>query len=224
MTTSAGRLDNFTDAAFAFALSLLVIGRGAIPKTDTELLTAMADLPAFAIGFAILGMFWHGHVRWRAYRREGGTLSVGLTFALVFLVLVYVQPLQAMSASLSTYLGGQGTRFRGDLATMFAIYGAGFSGMAAVMAALLHDAERQPEASAIVRHGARGEKIIWLILVATGLVSTLLSLNDSTAPFGPFAYPTLPLTVGVFAWRYRWRAHEAPEEEAQATELAQTAE
>ena len=223
MTTSAGRLDNFTDAAFAFALSLLVIGRGAIPTTDRELLTAMADLPAFGIGFAILGMFWHGHVRWRAYRGEGGMVSVGLTFALVFLVLVYVQPLQAMSASFSAYLGGQGTRFRGDLATMFAIYGAGFSAMAAVMAALLYDAERDPDSTPLVRSGARGEKIIWLILVVTGLLSTLLSLNRSTAPAGPFVYTSLPLTVGLFAWLYRWEGR-APPEEAEDTESTQAPE
>jgi uncharacterized membrane protein len=204
MTTSAGRLDNFTDAAFAFALSLLVIGRGAIPTTTAELLTAMADLPSFAIGFAILGMFWYGHVRWRALRGEGGPLSVLLTFALVFLVLVYVQPLQAMSASLSTFLGGAGTRFRGDLGTMFAIYGAGFTAMAAAMAALFHEAGRQAGASIQVRRGARGETIIWLILVATGLLSTLLSLLDASAPFAPFVYSTLPLTIGLFAWRYRW--------------------
>lgn len=211
MNRAAGRLDNFTDAAFAFGLSLLVIGRGAIPTTDRELLSAMADLPAFAIGFAILGMFWHGHVRWRSYRGDGGFLSVALTFALVFLVLVYVQPLQAMSASLSTFLGGQGTRFRGDLATMFAIYGAGFSAMSGVMAALLWEAERQPETSDLIRTAARGEKFIWLILLATGLVSTLLSLNRSTAPLGPFVYPTLPLTVGLFVWRYSWEGRSRPE-------------
>jgi uncharacterized membrane protein len=215
MATAPQRLDNFTDAAFAFALSLLVIGRGAIPTTTDELLAAMADLPSFAIGFAILGMFWYGHVRWRALRGAGGPLSVLLTFALVFLVLVYVQPLQAMSASLSTFLGGSGTRFRGDLGTMFAIYGAGFTAMAAVMAALFHEAGRQHEASAHVRTGARGETIIWLILVATGLVSMLLSLADATAPIAPFAYATLPLTIGLFAWRYPWAepaAHDTADE------------
>lgn len=204
MATSAGRLDNFTDAAFAFALSLLVIGRGQAPTDYDALRAAMADLPAFAIGFAILGMFWYGHVRWRAHRGDGGPLSVLLTFVLVFLVMVYVQPLQAMSVSLSTYLGGSGTRFTGDLGGMFAIYGAGFTGMAAVMAALFADAQRQPDASPPIRNSARGETCIWLILAATGLVSMLLSLFRPTAPFAPFAYSTLPLTIGLFAWRYPW--------------------
>ncbi|HEX8262193.1 MAG TPA: TMEM175 family protein [Allosphingosinicella sp.] len=214
MTTSAGRLDNFTDAAFAFALSLLVIGRSQIPTDYAALSAAMADLPAFAIGFAILGMFWYGHVRWRAYRGAGGAVSVLLTFVLVFLVLVYVQPLQAMSASLSTYLGGTGTRFTGDLAGMFAIYGAGFAGMAGVMAALFAEAERQPGASPSVRSGARGETVIWLILAVTGTVSMLLSLIDSAAPFAPFVYSTLPLTVGLFAWRYPWGGAAADPEPA----------
>ncbi|HEX8223330.1 MAG TPA: TMEM175 family protein [Allosphingosinicella sp.] len=212
MATSAGRLDNFTDAAFAFALSLLVIGRGQAPTDYAALIAAMADLPAFAFGFAILGMFWYGHVRWRAHRGEGGPLSVGLTFVLVFLVMIYVQPLQAMSASLSTYLGGGGTRFAGDLGGMFAIYGAGFTGMAAVMAALFAEAQRQPGADARIRADALGETIIWLILAATGLVSMLLSLFRPTAPVAPFAYATLPLTIGLFAWRYRWAGgDEAPE-------------
>jgi len=204
MTRSAGRLDNFTDAAFAFALSLLVIGRGQAPTDYAALSAAMADLPAFAVGFAILGMFWYGHVRWRAHRGDGGPLSVALTFVRVFLVMVYVQPLQAMSASLSTYLGGSGTRFTGDLGGMFAIYGAGFTGMAAVMAALFGDAQRQPDAPARIRISARGETVIWLILAATGLVSMLMSLFRPTAPIAPFAYSTLPLTIGIFAWRYPW--------------------
>ncbi|HYD37757.1 MAG TPA: TMEM175 family protein [Allosphingosinicella sp.] len=216
MTGSAGRLDNFTDAAFAFALSLLVIGRGQAPTDYAELKAAMADLPAFAIGFAILGMFWYGHVRWRAHRGEGGALSVLLTFVLVFLVMVYVQPLQAMSASLSTYLGGSGTRFTGDLGGMFAIYGAGFTGMAAVMAALFADAQRQPGASPPIRTSARGETIIWLILTATGLVSMLLSLVRATAPLAPFVYSTLPLTIGLFAWRYPWAVRDEASETAPA--------
>jgi uncharacterized membrane protein len=213
MGTSAQRLDNFTDAAFAISLSLLVIGRGDIPKTYQALVAAMADVPAFAIGFAILAMFWFGHVRWRRYRGEGGTLSVLLTFLLVFLVLVYVQPLQAMSASLSTYLGGSGTRFSGDLGGLFAIYGAGFTAMSATMAALFHEAARQQAAKAHTRIGARGETLMWLIHAATGLLSTLLSLVRATAPLAPFLYATLPLTIGLFTWRYPW---PGPEQEPEA--------
>ena len=51
---SAERLDGFTDAAFAFAVSLLVVGGGNLgPPDSADLLRRLADLPAFAVGFAI---------------------------------------------------------------------------------------------------------------------------------------------------------------------------
>jgi len=204
MKRVTNRLDNFTDAAFAFALSLLVIGRSEIPTSSAALTAAMANLPIFGIGFAMIGMFWYGHVRWREYRGEGGLLSVALTFALVFILLIYVPPLQAMAASLATYLGGQGTRFTGNLGTLFAIYGAGFTAMSALLGLLFWEARRHAAPGSGQRAGLTGEIAIWTILAATGTVSTLLSLSRATAWLGPFAYATLPLTIGLFAARYPW--------------------
>ncbi|MCY7281201.1 MAG: DUF1211 domain-containing protein [Sphingomonas bacterium] len=73
------RLDNFTDSAFAFAVTLLIIGGGSSIGDSDALLVALGDLPAFAFGFAIITMFWVAHVRWRAMRGEGDALGVGLT-------------------------------------------------------------------------------------------------------------------------------------------------
>ena len=92
------RLDNFTDAAFAFAVSLLVIGGARAPEDFDALVSALGDLPAFAFGFAVMAMFWLGHVRWRRLRGDGDWLSILLTLMLVFLTLVYVQPLRAWPA------------------------------------------------------------------------------------------------------------------------------
>ena len=79
------RLDNFTDAAFAFAVSLLVIGGARAPDNFDALVGALGDIPAFAFGFAVMAMFWLGHVRWRKLRGDGDWLSVLLTLVLVFL-------------------------------------------------------------------------------------------------------------------------------------------
>ena len=54
----SGRLDNFTDAVFAFAVTLLIIGGGSSIGDSVVLLTALGDLPAFAFGFAVITMFW----------------------------------------------------------------------------------------------------------------------------------------------------------------------
>ena len=60
------RLDAFVDASFAFAVTLLIIA-GAEPLNDFgDLVRALARIPAFAAGFALVVMFWLGH---RAYGR-----------------------------------------------------------------------------------------------------------------------------------------------------------
>ena len=204
MGRTTERLDGFTDAAFAFAVTLLVIGGTEAPTTYQALADAAAEVPAFAIGFAFIAMFWFAHVRWRAFRGEGDWVSALLSVLLVFLVLVYVQPLRAMARSLSTFLGGAGTPFRGDLGDLFVIYGTGFVAMAGATAALFAEARRNPALGHAGRAAALGETIIWLILAATGLVSVLLAAFDATERIAPVVYASLPLTIGVFVWRYDW--------------------
>jgi len=196
------RLDNFTDAAFAFAVTLLVIG-GSDPPSDYAMLSAaVAEVPAFAIGFAIITMFWFGHVRWRGYRGQGDALSVFLTVLLVFLVLIYVQPLRAMARSFSSFLGGSGTPFVGDTGDLFFIYGLGFVAMAATMTALFREALRNPELSRLDRYALHGEIVIWLILVTTGVISLVLASFDATGDFAPLIYATLGFSIPLFTWRY----------------------
>lgn len=203
------RLDNFTDAAFAFAVTLLVIGGSEAPTSAVMLSAAMAEVPAFAIGFAIVAMFWFAHVRWRSYRGEGDWRSALLSVLLVFLVLIYIQPLRAMARSFSTFLGGSGTPFEGRIGDLFFVYGLGFIAMAATTAALFLEARRNPDLSDEHRGSAKGEALIWLILVATGLVSILLTLSRATANFAPLAYATLPVSIGLFTWRYDWGGRRA---------------
>lgn len=197
------RLDAFTDASFAFALSLLVIGQGQIPTGIEELRAEMADVPAFAIGFAMIAMFWFAHVRWRRLREDGGPLSVLLTLMLIFVVMIYVKPLQAMALSLSTFLGGSGTRFEGGVAPMFFIYSGGFALMSLLVGALfLEAAVRHPVANA-TRILARGEAGIWLLISLTGLVSMVLAVSPYR-DLAPWVYVLLPLLLGIFIWRYPW--------------------
>jgi len=197
------RLDNFTDAAFAFAVTLLVIGGAGAPANSAQLLQALREVPAFAIGFAIIALFWLGHVRWRSLRGEGDRRSVLLTLLLVFLVLIYVQPLRAMAAAAAIWSTGQGRGFAGDVAGMFAVYGTGFVAMSLTLVALFSDALRNPDLDAAGRAQARGERAIWLILVATGIASVLISFTRHGMWAG-MLYATLPLTIGIFSSRYDW--------------------
>lgn len=202
------RLDNFTDAAFAFAVSLLVIGGAGAPADFDELAGALGDIPAFAFGFAVVLMFWLAHVRWRRIRGDGDTRSILLTLLLVFLILIYIQPLRGMAAATGLWFTGQGSGFGGSLAGLFAVYGTGFVAMALTMVALFSDALRNSGLAPDAHAAARGERIIWTILAATGAASILVSMT----PWGRWAamlYMTLPVTIGLFTARFDWTGEKS---------------
>src|SRR5579863_9245619 len=137
------RLEAFTDAVFAFAVTLLVVSLE-VPKTFGELLMAMKGFVAFAICFAILVQVWYDHYIFS--RRYGlQTLyTVFLNSVLLFVVLFYIYPLKFLFTLLVCQLSG------GVLAThpldesiqlsqvpaLMLIYSLGFSAVSAVFALL----------------------------------------------------------------------------------------
>ncbi len=68
---------------------------------------------------------------------------------------------------------------------------------------------RNPELDAALRHVVRGERFIWAILAMTGLVSIIVS-RTAIGQWAAMIYATLPLTIGLFAWRYDWNGGAAP--------------
>ena len=87
------RLEAFTDAVFAFAVTLLVVSLE-VPHTFDELVLAMKGFVAFALCFAILIQVWYCHYKFS--RRYGlqTPRTVFLTAALIFVVLFFVYPLK----------------------------------------------------------------------------------------------------------------------------------
>jgi len=199
------RLDNFTDAAFAFAVSLLVIGGARAPETFDALIGSLGDIPAFAFGFAVMAMFWLGHVRWRRLRGGGDSLAIFLTLLLIFLTLIYVQPLRAMASATGLWCTGHGRMFGGSISGLFTVYGTGFVAMSLTMVALYAESLRGTTLTQEQRAEAHGERGIWLILALTGLASILVSLTRH-GQWAAMLYATLPLTIPLFVWRHNWTA------------------
>lgn len=127
------RLAAFVDAAFAFAVTLLVISLDGIPNSVAGLVDALKGIPAFAASFALLAQIWWTHARytWRFGLEDGRTIALSLL--LVFLVLVYVYPLKILFGTGFSWITGGWipTQFRitsvADLRAMFIIYGAAWS-------------------------------------------------------------------------------------------------
>lgn len=179
------RLETFVDAAFAFAVTLLVVSFDAMPDTFAELYEALRRLPAFLAGFAILALFWHGHHRFsRNFGLEDGTI-VFLSMALVAATMFYVYPLRmVMSAAMMFFTGGWApsefkvsnmTEFR----LIFVIYGVGFAVLAAIIAWMNAHALRkagQLQLDAAEKLAVRAEVIAHLALIGCALLSVVLAL------------------------------------------------
>ncbi len=89
----AGRLDMFVDGAFAFILTLLLIGGESIPDSTDKLLLMLGGIPAFAVCFFQIAFFWHGHVRWRKRCHGADATGRWLSLLLVFFAMIFVYPL-----------------------------------------------------------------------------------------------------------------------------------
>src|SRR2546421_1727972 len=90
------RLETFIDAAFAFAISMLVIAAQQIPDNIQALLAAFKNVPTFVCSIAVLGIFWRGHWLWsRRYGLEDGT-SILISWAMIVTILIFIYPLKSI--------------------------------------------------------------------------------------------------------------------------------
>jgi Endosomal/lysosomal potassium channel TMEM175 len=195
----AHRLDTFVDAAFAFALTLLVVSFDEIPESFEELRYAMRSIPAFAASFAVIVMVWVGHRNWsRRYGLDDVPTTL-ISLALVLIVMVYVYPLRAlMGATLNAVTGGWvpanfTLTSAEDVRGLFTVYGAGFAATIGCLVLLNIHALRRAAALKLTPYEqalTRLEIVIWCIVGGMGLVSVIMA-------------QTLPdRLVGLCGWIY----------------------
>jgi hypothetical protein len=93
------RLEAFSDAAFAFALTLLVVSLD-VPRSYDALMDLVYGFPSFACCFALLVWIWSEHASFfRTYPLEDA-LTITINSLLLFVVLFYVYPLKFMFDSM----------------------------------------------------------------------------------------------------------------------------
>ncbi len=217
------RLDAFVDAAFAFAVTLLVVSIGHIPESAEELGHAMRGVPAFAASFLLLARLWMSHRTWsRRYGIEDRT-SLRLSLALVFVVLVYVYPLR-MVAQLLLYLVSNGhlieqapaVRTLDGLRIVYATFGIGFGVIGAIFGLLYRHALALADAiglSAGERIRTRRSIERYLIFVCVALLSLALAFLLPVEWAGSSWYTAAPglvylLIVPLGRWA-AWRERRA---------------
>lgn len=192
------RVEGFSDAVFAFAVTLLVVSLE-VPQTFTELLDAMRGFIAFAICFALLTSVWYRHyIFFRRYGLQDSYTTV-LNIALLFLTLFYVYPLKFVFTLLVNQLFGFSTDVvlpNGTIepmiepsqgALLFIIYGAGYMAVLLVFALLYHHAYRKRaalELNALETYDTVSSFQGWLLDSGVGVLSILIALIGGSGSVG----------------------------------------
>jgi uncharacterized membrane protein len=199
---SRKRLDQFVDAAFGFAVTLLVI-LGAQPETLDDLRQGLLNIPASAAAFVLIVLFWQAHKVFARVTPSRDTMSTLISLAIVFTVLVYVFPLKLLTQGLFWWMSGGRLPGKelidsvGDLFTLYQIYGAGFAVLSGLYAWLFARSRNLAPTPELVED-ARSWRDAWTICAAAGVISAALALLPLHA--APWLPPTTYSFIPLFIW------------------------
>jgi uncharacterized membrane protein len=216
----ARRLDAFVDAAFAFAVTLLIVGGGDTPERFSDLSAMLLRAPAFAAAFALIAMFWLGYRDLGRLWPHRDGLSTALSLAIVFVVLLYVFPLRfIMEAALHALSGGwlPGTRLAETLQEqryLYVAYGAGCLVLSVLYGTLYRHHRGQGEPTPDQALTATIWIGNWSILAGVSGISMLLAAvaPDDFASWAPgMIYMVIGPLIGLsMALRFGRRSRPEP--------------
>jgi uncharacterized membrane protein len=201
------RIEGFTDAVFAFAVTLLVVSLE-VPRTFSELLHVMRGFFAFGICFAVLIAIWHEHyVFFRRYGLQDAR-TIWLNAALLFVVLFYIYPLKFLFSLvidrmiLRTPLPAEEAATSGEARTLFLVYGAGVIAVFGMLALLYAHALRRREDLELDRteiFHTRASIGRNLLGASVGVVSILVALlvPDRMIGLAGYAYFLFGIAFGI---------------------------
>jgi hypothetical protein len=207
------RLEGFSDAVFAFAMTLLVVSLE-VPETFHELATTMKGFVVFAVCFALLILVWREHyVFFRRYGLQDNA-TIWLNAALLFVVLFYVYPLKFLFSIVFAGITGAPPHVTGadgrpeavieiaQLPTLFLIYGGGLVAIYLLLTLMYVHAYRKRrdlELTPLETYDTRSSIADHLLAASVGLLSCLIALTvpPNLVGFAGYAYFLMGPVLGV---------------------------
>jgi uncharacterized membrane protein len=169
------RVEAFSDAVFAFAVTLLIVSLE-VPHTYEELMESMTFFLPFGVCFTILYLIWNTqNIFFRRFGlHDAGTIT--LNGILLFLVLFFVYPLKFLFGGLFT------GKFHLDkpeqLRNLFYIYSGGFASIYLVFAALYRSAVKKAAALQLTTaelYATRSHYYLNLLIASVGVLSLIVA-------------------------------------------------
>ena len=185
------RLEAFVDAAFAFAVTLLVISGDQTPTSIDMLQQALKQIPTYAASFAIIMQFWMNHADWS--RRFGleDPVSNRLSLVLVFVLLIFVYPLKMVFGSLFALISGGVLPAQfvingySEVPVLFQTFAVGFGSMGLIMSLLYWRAVKLGAdmgfSDAEIGY-AKYKRLMWGSVVLFSMISFLLAAFIPAVP------------------------------------------
>jgi len=207
------RLEAFVDAAFAFAVTLLIVSFDRIPDSTAALVVALKGVPAFAASFLLIASFWRGHVDWSGRYGLDHREVQRLSLLLVFVALVFVFPLRMMFATLFAFVSDgwfpADLRFAtlADVRIFFFAFAIGLGSMGMTMLLLYRSAWQRREALALDAAEiamTRIELMRWAGVPAIAAVSVLMCASETLVTIGAPGFVFFALNIGQW-WLDRRR-------------------
>lgn len=211
--SEVSRLEAFSDAVFAFALTLLVVSLE-VPNRYEDLLLDIRGLIPFGICYLSLVQIWNGHYRFFRLYGLDDPVTRAINTTLLFIVLAYVYPLKFLfSLALNFFVQNQelakGIQLMtlNQAASLFVIYGVGFSALYLCFAAMYGNAIRLRTVLKLTRYELAITKIalVEVLAIATiGALSAIIAMVTKSLFWPGMTYWLIGAVKTYAGNRQRW--------------------
>jgi uncharacterized membrane protein len=204
------RLEGFSDAVFAFALTLLVVSLE-VPKTLPELLETVWQFPGFALMFAMVCWIWWEHNKF--FRNYGlqDAWTAFLNSVLLFVILFYVYPLKFLTTTMIRQFHGGGSHGEiGDGRVVMLLYSSGVVMIFGTLSCYRHARLKRADLQLAGRRGrAQAGQRSHVISMSLGVLSMALPARSAAVDVGsrPHLHAHGPAAEGMGGVQSGARCH-----------------